>query len=215
MELEGRSPGAARKGGGMMQEPPFTYQELDLILRGAGDDDLVGISAVDGLIAAVVAGPAFIERNEWLRPIIGDRGIAAAASGGQTHLFVQSIMRRHDEVADILAHRPESYMPIFLHDEGSIIAEDWTVGFMLGVGLRAKVWEKIMLSPFRLKLAPIFSVHTVGRRMMPDIPEAELDQIKATAPVAIAKVIAELYHHCGDRRSASRRLAKSRSPLRR
>ncbi len=199
----------------MMQEPPLSYQELDLILRGAGDEDLVGISAVDGLIAAVVAGPAFIERDEWLQPIIGDRGIAAAASGGQTKLFVQSIMRRHDDVADVLAHRPESYLPIFMHDEGNIVAEDWTVGFMMGVGLRAKVWEKIMLSPFRLKLAPIFSVHTVGRRMMPDIPETELDQIKATAPAAIAEVIAELYKHCADRRTSSRRLAKSRSSLRR
>jgi len=215
MELEGRSLGAARKVGGLMQEPPFSYQVLDLILRGAGNEDLVGISAVDGLIAAVVAGPAFVERNEWLRPIIGDRGIAAAASGSQTHLFVQSIMRRHDEVADILAHRPESYLPIFMHDEGSIIAEDWTVGFMLGVGLRAKVWEKIMLSPFRLKLAPIFSVHTVGRRMMPDIPETELDQIKATAPIAIVKAVPKLYQHCADRRSSSRRLAKSGSNLRR
>jgi RNA polymerase-interacting CarD/CdnL/TRCF family regulator len=85
---------------------------------------------------------------------------------------------------------------------------------MMGVGLRAKVWEKIMLSPFRLKLAPIFSVHAVGRRMMPDIQEAELDQIKATAPVAIAAVVAELYQHCADRRSSRRRLAKSRSNLR-
>ena len=141
----------------MMQELPLTYQELDLILRGVGDEDLVGISAVDGLIAAVVAGPAFIERDEWLQPIIGDRGIAAAASGGQTKLFVQSIVRRHDDVADVLAHRPESYLPIFMHDEGKIIAEDWTVGFMMGVGLRAKVWEKIMLSPFRSKLAPILT----------------------------------------------------------
>lgn len=197
-----------------MQEPPFSYQELDLILRGAGDEGLVGISAVDGLIAAVVAGPAFVERNEWLRPIIGDRGIAAAVSGSQTQRFVQSIMRRHDDVADALAHRPESYLPIFMHDEGNILAEDWTVGFMMGVGLRAKVWEKIMLSPFRLKLAPIFSVHTVGRRMMPDIPEAELDQIKATAPVAIAAVVAELHQHCADRRSSSRRRAKSSSNLR-
>jgi len=198
----------------MTQQPPFSYQEVDLILRGAGDEDLVGISAVDGLIAAVVAGPAFIERNEWLQPIIGDRGIAAA-SGGQTHLFVQSIMRRHDEVADILAHRPESYLPIFMHDEGNVIAEDWTIGFMMGVGLRAKAWEKIMLSPFRLKLAPILSVHMVGRRMMPYMPEAELDHIKATAHIAIAKAVPELYQHCADRRSSSRRLAKSRSPLHR
>ena len=129
-----------------MKEPPLSYQELDLILRGAGDEDLVGISAVDGLIAAVVAGPAFIERDEWLQPIIGDRGIAAAASGGQTKLFVQSIMRRHDDVADVLAHRPKSYLPIFMHDEGNIVAEDWTVGFMMVTGAAPPVLPISILS---------------------------------------------------------------------
>ncbi len=122
-----------------------------------------------------------------LRQIIGDRAIAAAP-GSQTHLLAQSIMRRHDEVAEILAHRPEAYLPMFMQDEGAIIAEQWTIGFMLGVGLRAKAWDKIMLSSFRQTLAPILSVHLVGRRMMPDVPEPELDQVAATAPAEIAQV---------------------------
>ena len=197
----------------MTQQSLFSYEEVDLILRGEGDNDVVGMSAIDGLIAAVVAGPAFIERDEWLRQIVGDRAIAAAP-GSQTQLLTQSIMRRHDEVAEILAHRPEAYLPMFMHDE-AIIAEQWTIGFMLGVGLRSKAWEKIMLSSFRQTLAPILSVHLVGRRMMPDVPEPELDQIAATAPGAIAKVVPALYRHCADRRTSSRRLAKSRSSQRR
>jgi yecA family protein len=197
----------------MTQQSLFSYEEVDLILRGEGDNDVVGMSAIDGLIAAVVAGPAFIERDEWLRQIVGDRAIAAAP-GSQTHLLTQSIMRRHDEVAEILAHRPEAYLPMFMHDE-AIIAEQWTIGFMLGVGLRSKAWEKIMLSSFRQTLAPILSVHMVGRRMMPDVPEPELDQIAATAPGAIAKVVPALYRHCADRRTSSRRLVKSRSSQRR
>jgi hypothetical protein len=124
-------------------------------------------------------------------------------------------MRRHDEVAEILAHRPEAYLPMFMQDEGAIVAEEWTNGFMLGVGLRAKAWEKIMLSSFRQTLAPILSVHLVGRRMMPDVPEPELDRIAATASGAIAKVVPALYRHCADRRTPSQRLAKSRSPQRR
>ena len=197
----------------MTQQSLFSYEEVDLILRGEGDNDVVGMSAIDGLIAAVVAGPAFIERDEWLRQIVGDRAIAAAP-GSQTHLLTQSIMRRHDEVAEILARRPEAYLPMFMHDE-AIIAEQWTIGFMLGVGLRSKAWEKIMLSSFRQTLAPILSVHMVGRRMMPDVPEPELDQIAATAPGAIAKVVPALYRHCADRRTSSRRLVKSRSSQRR
>jgi yecA family protein len=198
----------------MTQQSLFSYEEVDLILRGEGDNDFVGMSAIDGLIAAVVAGPAFIERDEWLRQIIGDRAIAAAP-GSQTHLLTQSIMRRHDEVAEILAHRPEAYLPMFMQDEGAIVAEEWTIGFMLGVGMRAKAWGKIMLSSFRQTLAPILSVHLVGRRMMPDVPESELDQIAATAPGAIAKVVPALYRHCADQHTSSRRLAKSRSTHRR
>ena len=36
----------------------FSYDEADAILRRDGANDYVGISAIDGLIAAVVAGPA-------------------------------------------------------------------------------------------------------------------------------------------------------------
>ena len=39
------------------------------IFRGNGRSGNVGISAIDGMIAALVAGPAFVSPDEWL-PII-------------------------------------------------------------------------------------------------------------------------------------------------
>ena len=38
-----------------MTKPAYTYDELDEIFRGKGDDDTVGMSLIDGLIAALVA----------------------------------------------------------------------------------------------------------------------------------------------------------------
>jgi hypothetical protein len=38
----------------------FAYAELDEILRGAGRTGAIGMSAVDGLIAALVAAPSFV-----------------------------------------------------------------------------------------------------------------------------------------------------------
>lgn len=197
----------------MTEQAPFSYEEVDVILRGEGREDYVGISAVDGLIAAVVAGPAYVERNDWLGPIVGDRALLAEPQTPTSRL-VRSILRRHDEVMEILARRPEDYLPMFIHDKGQIIAEDWTVGFMMGVGLRAKAWTKILLSPLRSTLAPIFSVHEVGRKMMPDLSEAELDRIKSSAPYVIANVVPALYRQCVSYRSASRRLVKSRASSR-
>ena len=40
-------------------KPPFSYDEVDEYLRGGGHHDAVGMSAIDGLIAALVAAPAF------------------------------------------------------------------------------------------------------------------------------------------------------------
>src|ERR1700738_4165125 len=45
----------------------FTYDELDGILRGAGGHDgAIGMSAIDGLIAALVAAPTFVHPDEWV-----------------------------------------------------------------------------------------------------------------------------------------------------
>ena len=39
-------------------------------------------------------------------------------------------MHRHDDVAETLARRPRQYQPIFMHDEGRMIIEEWTLGCM-------------------------------------------------------------------------------------
>lgn len=44
---------------GAPSTPAFTYGELDAILRGAGGPDgPIGMSAIDGLIAALMAAPS-------------------------------------------------------------------------------------------------------------------------------------------------------------
>lgn len=72
-------------------------------------------------------------------------------------------------------------------------------------------WTKFMLSDFRSTLAPILSANPLGRNMTPDVSEAELDRIKATAHFVIADVVTALYRHCAKNRSASRRLVKARA----
>jgi hypothetical protein len=59
-----------------MQQPAYSYDELDEIFRGNGRSRNIGISAIDGMIAALVAGPAFVHPDEWL-PIIAGRMPAA------------------------------------------------------------------------------------------------------------------------------------------
>lgn len=195
-----------------MTQALFTYDEADAILRLDGTTDYVGISAVDGLIAAVVAGPAFFEPAAWLPEVFGQKPPQIA--GTPEHRLLQTILHRHDDVRDLLAQHPQAYLPIFMRDQDQTFTEEWGIGFMLGISPRDKAWTKILLSKFRTTLAPIFSVHPLGHQMMPGIQGAEWDQIKATAPDTIGPAVVALHNHCARDKAASRRLAKLRTSRR-
>ena len=42
----------------------FTYAELDAVLRGSGRTGTIGMSTIDGLIAALVAASSFVHPDE-------------------------------------------------------------------------------------------------------------------------------------------------------
>jgi yecA family protein len=197
-----------------MSETLFTYDEADVILRGDRPGDFVGINAVDGLIAAVAAGPAFIPTHEWLPQIFGKR-MPVKEPGTPEHRLVQTILHRHDQVVEVLAHRPEAYLPLLLNAEGRAVMTDWSIGFLLGVGMRSNAWGPLMISDFGRTLAPILSVNPMGREFLLGVSQTEIDRIAANAHDTIAGAVIALYRHCAGGRSASRRLAKLRGGRRR
>jgi len=100
----------------------FTYAELDEILRGSGRNGAIGMSAIDGLIAALVAAPSFVHPDEWVKLIFAGRQLAMHQSSFE-HRAVQTIFNRYYEVSAILADQPDAYRPIFMVDgDGSILA---------------------------------------------------------------------------------------------
>lgn len=148
-----------------MSETIFSYDDADAILRGDGQSDFVGINAIDGLIAAVAAGPAFIPTHEWLPQIFGKRN-PLQTPGTSEHRLVWTVLHRHDEVVEILANRPEAYLPLLLNAQGRAVLTDWSIGFLLGVGMRSNAWGPLMISDFGMTLAPILSVNPMGRELM-------------------------------------------------
>jgi yecA family protein len=212
--MESRARDRSHKGGGLTQAL-FTYDEADTLLRDVGQTDHVGISAIDGLIAAVAAGPAYIETNEWLSQIFSER-TPTQKPGTPAHRLAQTILHRHGEVVKTLAQRPDAYLPLLTNASGRVVMTDWSVGFLHGVGLNVDAWGPLMISGFRrATLAPILSLNPMGRELMLDVPDAELDRIAATAHDAIGGAVIALYRHCANARCASRRLAKLPTPRKR
>jgi yecA family protein len=185
-----------------MKQPAYSYDELDEIFRGNGRSGNIGISAIDGMIAALLAGPASVHPDEWL-PIIFAGRVPVVIEGTPEHLAVNTILNRYNEVSITLADNPQAYRPMFMNHEGSVIVNDWAAGFMLAVGKRNDAWTKVLLTDMRKVLAPIFVSHDLGTRILPDLSKAELDKLRAVAHHHIADAVISLHEACAPQRAAA------------
>jgi yecA family protein len=190
----------------------FTYAELDKILRGSGHSDAIGMSAIDGLIAALVAAPSFVHPDEWVPLVFGGHQPPLDENSPELRV-VKTIFNRYNEVSDILADRPQAYRPIFMvDDDGSIVVRDWAVGFALGIGLRAKEWGKhILLTEHRQALAPILVYCEGELDLLPDMPATQKRRRQATAHSEIAQAVATARAICNPHRAPEAR----RQPVKR
>ena len=181
----------------------FTYAELDEILRGTGHTGAIGMSAIDGLIAALVAAPSFVHPDEWIPLIFGGRQPPLHEGSPQLRI-VRTIFNRYNEVSETLADQPQAYRPIFMiDDDGSIIARDWAIGFTLGIRLRSEAWAKcILLTKHLPLLTPILIYCDGDLDLMPDMPAAEKRQRQATAHQQIASAVAAARAVCNPYRAA-------------
>jgi len=190
----------------------FTYAELDKILRGSGHSDAIGMSAIDGLIAALVVAPSFVHPDEWVPLVFGGHQPPLDENSPELRV-VKTIFNRYNEVSDILADRPQAYRPMFMvDDDGSIVVRDWAVGFALGIGLRAKEWgNHILLTEHRQALAPILVYCEGELDLLPDMPATQKRRRQATAHSEIAQAVATARAICNPHRAAEAR----RQPVKR
>jgi yecA family protein len=196
----------------------FTYSELDELLRGTGRDGFIGMSAIDGLIAALVAAPSFVHPDEWVPLIFGNRRPNFDENSPECRA-VKTIVNRYNEVSSLLADRPGDYQPIFMVDEkGGIVVRDWVVGFMRGISLCPDEWgECILLTKNRALLTPILVyAGPTGVDLLPDMPASEKRSRQASAYQQIAGAVAAVRTVCNPFRAAeaNRTSTKSRRPRR-
>ena len=184
----------------------FTYAELDEILRGTDHSGAIGMSAIDGLIAALIAAPSFVHPEEWMPLIFGGRQPPLNEDSPELRA-VKTIFNRYNEVSDILADRPQVYRPIFMiEDDGSIVARDWAIGFALGIALRPKEWgESILLTKHRQVLIPILVYCEGELDLLPDMTVAEKHRHRATAHEQISQAVASARDICNPYRAAEAR----------
>lgn len=125
---------------------PEHLQKLDEALSALGDD-VMALSELDGLLAAVNACPEAIPPEEWLPLIWGDEEVddEALLADPQVPQTVALVLARLDEIAAELARGESAFEPIYDVDSrsGEPLWEIWIGGFQKGMSLRVDAWEAL------------------------------------------------------------------------
>jgi yecA family protein len=111
--------------------------ELDRFLAAQDEfSSLTSLSRLDGYLAALAIGPAWVPPEVWLSYLWA--GFEPAFRDAQEKERVLNTIRaRHDRIVRQLKEDPANYEPVLgTREDGAVTVADWAVGFAIGSGGR-------------------------------------------------------------------------------
>jgi uncharacterized protein len=172
------------------------------------------LSALDGFMAGIIAGPAPAPPCAWL-PVVWGEPPPRFDSAAELRLVLRTIRARHDEIAAGLDAVPARYAPVFWEDvAGTRIVDDWVAGFMTALALHPDAWEPALRDAEAAALLLIIT--TIARMTRPEADAGEptpldrdLDPLVDTADLALPACVVGLRRFRRGRSAGSRRRARS------
>jgi uncharacterized protein len=152
------------------------------------------ICMLDGYLTAIAIGPETVFPSQWLPGIWGDAGQPNFDSREHVEQILKLIVRYFNQIVITFMDAPEQFRPFLCEFEDKngevmISAEEWCVGFSLGVELQSKAWEPLFEDKVASELlTPIiaFSLEEATKELRegPDAAETEAAMI-AMLPIAV------------------------------
>lgn len=152
------------------------------------------LSELDGFLAALVAGPEVVPREEWLAEV-WDNEEPDYADEAERAAVEQALIERYEAIEAGLDATPLGYAAILWQDEaGTTVAEDWAAGFMQGVTLRAQAWQPALADEdASMLLIPIASLAGMtlpedergGQAMTDEALEGLMQDVEQVLPVCV------------------------------
>ena len=127
-------------------EVPFSIDERIELEAVLATHDLMDLSTLHGFMTAVLSGPT-IPLDEWLDTIWKD-GHPQFASEKDFERIVQLIGRFFNATATSLVQIPMDFKPVLYiaqkGEEPAAVAQGWCTGYLLGVTLRERPWQRLL-----------------------------------------------------------------------
>lgn len=129
-------------------EGALTETELDRLaefLRKSKGGRAMNLEEMDGLFAALIAGPEVVPPSEYLPEVFGGEMWDTCEFAGldEANDILGLIMRHWNGIAASL-HKGDVHLPLLLEDaQGMCQGSDWSRGFMRGVNMHKEAWAGI------------------------------------------------------------------------
>ncbi|MGE0717127.1 MAG: UPF0149 family protein [Alphaproteobacteria bacterium] len=111
------------------------------------------VEELDGLLAAVAAGPEPVPLIEWMPVLLGepDRAAPDYHSDAQKALF-ESLIERHVRTIETRLSTGYPHVPLLADVHEDDVAAEWCVAFLAGVDLREDAWAPLFENRRRSQL---------------------------------------------------------------
>lgn len=166
-------------------DPDGAVSILDQAIRQYGGDfSVMGVSGLDGLIAALACAPRAIQPSEWFPALWGGpEEIPSWESKKQVESFTSTLFEYYNEVMSDFEF--EDYRPLFMENpddpSGVAVVEPWCEGFARGLSLWGELPDEDM-NQLGKWIAPIWL-------FLSDDAEAERDALSDDELIALQESI--------------------------
>ncbi|WP_235940558.1 UPF0149 family protein [Bradyrhizobium hipponense] len=136
-----------RKASSSMAAAAMPLAELERWLQARVDRHPAATSlpALDGYVAAIVAGPVSMGPLDWICPLLAID--ADAFNHGDTPEFaaISAVALRHNEISQTLSTAPKQFAPMHRREaNGDVDARPWCQGFYAAMRLRLPAWAPLL-----------------------------------------------------------------------
>ena len=125
--------------------------ELDWLDDFLGCDDFVleamSLPRLDGFLTALVIGPEPVPAAEYLSEIWGAEFDPPAFEDAEQEAFVTGLVLRHGNTIATRVEHGYPVRPLLLPHVLADDAAEWAQGFMLGMTMRERAWQKLIRDP--------------------------------------------------------------------
>lgn len=174
----------------MDHDPVNVWDALDGYLESdRSPPDCMQMSELDGFLTAVAICPEIIPADEWTA-VIWDSHEPVFSGPAEKTAVLGGITGRYNEILSSIDDG--TYGPIFYEDnDGSAIPFAWAEGFLIGIGLREKIWAPLLKSADAGQaLFPILALGSeeIAEEMAPEDIETLLSDCEIAIPESVIEI---------------------------